>query len=101
MGTLNANPPTAGKDGSPMWVSVEDQLPNPGRRVDLWLYIYASPLSMGMSDAFKVADAWRKGGEWWHIHKGRETRLEASYVTHWSTIPSPEEPPPSPTVTLW
>lgn len=72
-----------------------------GERVDLWLYIYASPRSMGWSDAFKVPEAWKEKGNWLHIHGGKPTKLYSDYITHWSLIPSPDEPPSAPTISLW
>jgi len=60
-----------------------------GRKVDLWLSIYASPRSMGMADDFRVVDCWRKDGKWFHEFKGEETELFTDYVTHWLPIPRP------------
>lgn len=59
------------------------------REVDLWLRIYPSPRSMGWSDAFRVPNAWRKDGRWFHNYQGREKELEKDYITHWMPLPSP------------
>lgn len=56
-----------------------------GHTVTLWLSIYASPMSMGWSDAFAVADCWREhNGAWMHRKDGRPTELRSEYVTHFA-----------------
>lgn len=60
--------------------------------VDLWMHIYASPRSMGWSDSFRVTDAYRIDGKWFHCRGrfgGDEKQLEASYITHWMPLPNP------------
>lgn len=57
--------------------------PRDGTIIDLWLEIYASPMSMGMSDSFGVPDAWFADGKWVHTYRGKPTELETSYITHW------------------
>jgi hypothetical protein len=59
------------------------------KQVDLWLHIYASPLSMGMSDSFRIVDAYRKNGKWFHLDKSEERELASEYITHWAPIPNP------------
>lgn len=61
--------------------------PKDGTHVDLWLHIYASPRSMGMTDDFEVSDAHYTDGHWRHMHKGNpEEELYDDYVTHWRPI---------------
>lgn len=61
--------------------------------VDLWMHIYASPRSFGMADSFRVIEAWRRDGKWFHRHDGKEAELYADYVTHWMPMPqSPDSP---------
>lgn len=61
------------------------------RPVDLWMHITPSPLSMGMSDSFRVADCWRdEAGKWVHNFEGKVATLNDWYITHW--MPSPEGP---------
>lgn len=38
------------------WQPIETA-PKDGTAVDLWLQVYASPRSMGFSDAFRITDA--------------------------------------------
>lgn len=59
------------------------------RPVDLWLHVYASPRSMGMSDSFRVVDCWRRGDEWVHLHNGTPEALFDDYITHWMPAPPP------------
>lgn len=61
-----------------------------GPYVDLWLQIYASPRSFGMSDAFRVVECWRKDGKWFHLQDGKAEELYGDYVTHW--MPTPKAP---------
>jgi hypothetical protein len=57
-------------------------------RVDLWLSVGASPSSFGMSDAWRITDAYRKPcGRWFHILKMEELELRAEYVTHYMERP--------------
>lgn len=56
--------------------------------VDVWLHIYASPRSMGMSDSFRVIDTYRIDGKWFHhVESGHEKELFAAYITHWMQRP--------------
>lgn len=58
--------------------------------VDLWLNIHASPRSMGMSDSFRVIDAYRIDGKWLHrVESGHERELHLDYITHWMRRPPP------------
>jgi hypothetical protein len=57
--------------------------------VDLWMQVYASPHSFGMSDAFRVVDAYRVEGKWFHRWQGKEQELYADYITHWMPKPKP------------
>ncbi len=57
--------------------------------VDLWLQVHASPRSFGMSDSFRVVDAYRVEGKWYHRQDGKEHELFADYITHWMPIPAP------------
>jgi hypothetical protein len=53
--------------------------------VDLWMQIGASPLSMGISDAFRVPDCWRDyAGKWVHQDRGEVRELNAWYITYWT-----------------
>lgn len=63
--------------------------------VTLWLSIYASPMSMGWSDAFAVADCWRESdGQWMHLFNGEPTEIRSEYVTHFAL--AGVEPPTGP-----
>lgn len=75
---------TAGSEPSGQWRPIGRFKGAAETRVTLWLDIHASPRSMGMGDAFAVADCWREGGKWVHIYRGKPTELEAGYVTHWA-----------------
>ena len=57
------------------------------RRVDVWLSVHASPRSMGMSDSFRVTDAYRKNGKWCHMEGTAECELFADYITHFMERP--------------
>lgn len=59
--------------------------------VDLWLQIHASPRSMGMSDVFRVSDAFRIDGKWFHYDSGKQKELYADYITHWRAAPPPPQ----------
>lgn len=56
-----------------------------GERVTLWLSWGASPLTMGMGDAFAVPDCWRERDCWFHIYRGKPTELADRYITHWAS----------------
>lgn len=68
------------------WLKIANA-PRDGTIVDLWLSIYASPRSMGLSDSFGVPDAWFVDGKWVHTYRGKPTELESSYITHWRPKP--------------
>ena len=59
------------------------------REVDVWMHIYASPRSMGMSDSFRVTNAYKVNGKWFHLFNGKEEELYSDYITHWMPIPKP------------
>ena len=65
-------------------------LPADGEKVDVWMHIYASPRSFGMSDEFRLIDCWREDGQWVHFYKGKVEPLHGPYVTLW--MPAPESP---------
>jgi hypothetical protein len=72
------------------WQPIESA-PKDGTRIDLWLHIYASPRSFGMSDSFRVTEAYWKNNAWFHDHNGREKELYRDYITHWMPLPEPAE----------
>ena len=55
-------------------------------KVDLWFDVWASPLSMGIADAWRAIDCWRQGGHWYDAGG----LLAEKYITHW--LPSPGPP---------
>lgn len=57
-------------------------------RVDLWLDVKASPMSFGMSDAWRVVDAYFKNGGWWHIDRGEQRQLASEHITHFMERPA-------------
>lgn len=61
------------------------------RHVDLWLTVRASPLSFGISDAWRVPDCWRERGRgpWGHMYNGKFEPLVQDYITHWMRVPKP------------
>lgn len=61
-------------------------------QVDLWLVIHPSPRSIGWGDAFRVIEAYRRKGKWFHSHNGKEAELNSDYITHWM---KPIEGPPA------
>jgi hypothetical protein len=62
------------------------------RPVDLWMKVHASPMSFGMSDAFRVTDCWRNAeGKWVHLFQETEAELNERYITHWMPLPAPPE----------
>ncbi len=72
------------------WQTMESA-PKDGTKVDLWMEIYASPMSMGWSDEFRVPEAWFEGGRWFHHREsGAKSELEIRYITHW--MPMPDSP---------
>jgi Protein of unknown function (DUF551) len=59
------------------------------REFDIWLTVPASPRSFGMGDAWRVIEAYRKNGKWYHRHEGKEAEIVLDYITHWMPIPKP------------
>lgn len=57
--------------------------------VDLWMQWGAWPSTMGMADAFRVPDCWKKDGKWFHYNKGDVAELNIEYITHWMPTPKP------------
>jgi len=76
------------KESTP-WRQIDTFAGEDREKVDIWLHIYASPRSMGWHDGFRVIDAWRVDGKWFHYHEGREEELFLDYITHWMPIPAP------------
>lgn len=77
---------TRGPGKSPGWRKISSfSLPD-RQKINVWLTIYPSPLSMGMGDAFEVPEAWRENGKWFHVHKGRSMEIRGNYVTHWRPV---------------
>lgn len=71
------------------WIPVKKRLPKTHKRVDIWMHITPSFLSMGMGDSFRVTEVWREDGKWFHYHKGTVAELNAWYITHWMNMPRP------------
>lgn len=69
---------TRGPGKVPGWRKVSSFRRPDCEKVNIWLTIHASPMSMGMGDSFEVPEAWRINGKWFHIHKGREM-VEETY----------------------
>lgn len=65
------------------WKPIDTFDKEDGERVDLWIRIYASPRSMGLSDSFRLINAYRKNGKW--FDDGGE--LFTRYITYWMPIP--------------
>ena len=64
------------------WRSIKSA-PKDGSKLHLWMQIYPSPASMGMSDAFAMPDAWFDGANWVHWFRGKPAQLDHNYITHW------------------
>lgn len=64
--------------------------PRDGTKIDLYLHIYASPRSMGMSDSFWVSECWWKDGQWVHQHRGKDEPLYTDYVSGWLPAGDPK-----------
>lgn len=83
----------------PGWEPIETA-PRDGTKVDLWMRIDASLMSMGWSDEFRLPEAWFEGGRWFHHREsGVKSELEIRYITHWMPMPdSPalSDPAPAP-----
>lgn len=57
--------------------------------VDLWIHVYASPLSMGMGDSWRIPDCWLQDRKWVHRYRNEIAELDADYLTHWIRPPKP------------
>jgi hypothetical protein len=59
-------------------------------KVDVWVQWEPSAMTMGWGDAFRVTDAYRRGGQWFHhVDSGAEKEIRSEYVTHWMAPPQP------------
>ncbi len=76
--------------------------PKDGTKVDIWMQVNASPMSMGLSDSFRVVEcAWsesevaKEGPGWYHYDQSKSydfRRLQDRYITHWMLTPdAPKE----------
>lgn len=74
--------------------------PRDGTKVDLWMKIDASPMSMGWSDEFRVPEAWFEVDRWFHYReRGAKSELLTRYITHWMPLHDPpalSDPDPTP-----
>lgn len=70
------------KKRNKIWRTIKSA-PRDGTKIDVWLNIYASPLSFGFSDCFEVQNAWFKDGKWVHVHGGKDAEMHSHYITHW------------------
>ena len=71
------------------WIQIDEYGDDILERVDLWLSWGASPLTMGISDSFRVTDCWRQpDGEWVHIHDGGIKELNRDFITHFMRRPA-------------
>jgi hypothetical protein len=73
------------------WIEIKrsGRIPEDRCEVDVWMNIYASPRSMGWADAFRVPDAYRENGKWFHRDRGEVKQLHGDYITHWMPLPAP------------
>lgn len=86
---------------APRWIAVDESLPTEREKVDVWIDIYASPRSMGMSDASRELNVWRVGKKWFHVYEGKDAEIYSDYITHWAPSgKSPDNAPPSETDSL-
>jgi hypothetical protein len=75
-----------GPGKNPGWCKIGSfKLPD-REKVNIWLTIHASTLSMGMGDAFEVPECWKSNGKWFHVHQGKEMEIDSRYVTHWRPV---------------
>ncbi len=72
------------------WKPISSYRGEDRHEVDLWIEIHASPASMGFADAFRVINAFKTDGKWFHYEGGHQKELRAEYITHW--MPSPRPP---------
>lgn len=73
----------------PGWEPIETA-PKDGTKVDLWMRIDASPMSMGWSDEFRVPEAWFEVDRWFHYReRGAKSELLTRYITHWMPLRDP------------
>lgn len=84
--------PTKGKPT--IWRKISTFRKADYQRVDIWLTVPASPRSFGIADAWRVCDAWRKEGKWYHVDAMQNKEIVSDYVTHWMEIPAAPEVSP-------
>lgn len=70
------------------WRSIKTA-PKDGTKIDIWMTVHASPLSFGMSDAWRIIDVYYRDEAWFHFWEGREQELNEYYITHWMPAPKP------------
>ena len=66
------------------WRPIADWDGEDGALYDLWLNVWASPRSMGIADAWRAIDCYRKDGQWFD----GGGKLYAPYITHWMPVPT-------------
>ena len=71
------------------WKLIEEWNGEDGALFDLWLDVPATPLSMGIADAWRVINCWHQDGKWFDKF-GESGVLEPRYITHW--MPTPNSP---------
>lgn len=60
------------------------------QKVNIWIDV----VRFGMSDAWEVPEAWRRGGKWFHVHNGREMEIRDDIITHWRPVREVTASPP-------
>lgn len=82
---------TADENGwLPMEAATDDDVWGFTPKCDLWMAWGASPMTMGIADAFRVPDCWRDDeGAWWHMHHGERAELTKHYIRAWRPLPKP------------
>lgn len=76
--------------------------PRDGTHFIAWLDIYASPMSMGMSDQFAVLDCWYADGVLVHLFREKPTELAERYFTHWAPMGAvPSVGPKGQSIDIW
>lgn len=81
------------KNNGHVWRPIKTFRSPDRHEVDLWMYISPSPMSFGMGDSFRVVDAYRIDGKWFHRQGYKEMELDAHYITHWMPRPAPPHRP--------
>ncbi len=72
------------------WIKIKPYKgPSWPTNVDLWLDIWASPMSLGIADAFRVPEAYHRNGKWFNLVNGKEEEIRSEYITHWMPMPKP------------